>query len=577
MRVMATTDNPEPEAGLGGTKDTEKSAQSKAQRRIAGASGFLMVAVLLSRVLGLVREHVISTRFGQGIDTDIYTAAFTVPDLIFFLIAGGGLSAAIIPTFTQYMNEGRQREAWRVFKVVALYTIMVVGVLILLGEIFATALIHRTNPGFTSAEVARCAGLTRILLPAQICFFLGGLMMGILQTRNNMKGQAFGPLIYNMGIIIGGLFLTQLMPKGSEIAGLCWGSVAGALLGNLVLQWWLIRRMGGYWAPESLRDMLKEPGVKEGALQVWRMMLPIILGVALPQVSMLMNRYYASTLDKGTMSALNRGNQLMQVPLGVFGQAVSIAILPTLAAQFVKKDMAAIRRTANFGLRFILFLTVPCSLLMIVLAIPIVQLALQGGRYQTVDSVKTAHALSFYALGIMAWSAQALISRAFYSMKDTRTPVIVGTLVTFLVFLPLNPPLLAWMGYRGLALATSISATVNMFTLFFLLRRRLRGIEGGRLLASVLKIGFASAVMGAACRYLYMKTPNYRDVQAVLNAAARELPAPHLAHALPHAFQALLLCSAVGLGIYLAFALLLRMDEISPVRKIIRRLVVRRA
>jgi putative peptidoglycan lipid II flippase len=573
MRVMATTDNPEPE----GADASEKGAQNKAQRRIAGASGFLMVGVLLSRLLGLVRERVISTHFGQGIETDIYTAAFNVPDIIFFLIAGGGLSTAIIPTFTQYINEGRKKEAWQIFKVVALFTTMAVGGLILLGEIFAPMLVRHTNPGFTPEEVSRCVSLTRILLPAQICFFLGGLMMGILQTRNNMKGQVLGPLIYNLGIIFGGLVLTHFMPKGSEIAGLCWGAVGGAVLGNLALQWFMIRRSGGHWSEVPLRTLLREPGVKEGALQVWYMMLPIILSVALPQVSALMNRYYASYLEQGTMSALNRANQLMQVPLGVFGQAVSIAILPTLAAQFVKKDMNAIRRTTNFGLRFILFLTIPCSVLMIVLAVPIVQLALQGGRYHTADSVTAATALSYYSIGIMAWSAQALISRAFYSMKDTKTPMIVGTVVTFLIFIPLNPLLLSRLGYRGLALATSVSATINMFTLFFLLRRRLKGIEGGRLLASVLKIGVASAVMGGVCHWLYLKTSNYRDVLEAQKAAAESVTDFHTAHALPHAFQALLLCSAVGLAIYLAFALLLRMDEISPLRKILRRFVPRRA
>lgn len=574
---MATKENPEQDQEPGG-EDPDKGNSNNAQRRIAGASGFLMIAVLLSRVLGLVREHVISTRFGQGVETDIYTAAFTVPDLIFFLIAGGGLSTAIIPTFTQYMNEGRKKEAWRIFKVVALFTTYVIGALILIGELLAPMLVHRTSPGFTPDEVDRCVGLTRILLPAQICFFLGGLMMGVLQTRNDMRGQAYGPLIYNLGIIFGGIVLTHYMPKGNEIAGLCWGAVGGAVLGNLALQWWLVRRMGGKWSTTPLRELLQEPGVREGALQVWRMMLPILLGVALPQVSVLMNRYYASTLDKGTMSALNRANQLMQVPLGVFGQAVSIAILPTLAAQFVKKDMKAIRRTTNFGLRFILFLTVPCSVMMIVLAVPLVQLALQGGRYTTADSVTAATALCFYSIGIMAWSAQSLISRAFYSMKDTKTPVIVGTVVTFLIFVPLNPLFLKMgMGYRGLALATSISATINMFALFVLLRRRLRGILGGQLLASVAKIGIASAVMGLVSGYLYRHTPNYAEVQAVERALAQHLPAPTLPHVVLHALQALLLCSGAGLLIYLVFALLLRMDEISPVRKILRRFAGRRA
>ncbi len=408
------------------------------QKRMFGATIVIMLGVLLSRVLGLVRDSVIAHKFGQGYSTDIYNAAFTIPDVIFYLIAGGALSSAFIPVFTKYIERGEEREAWRLFSVVSIATTVVVGIFIIAGELLVYPLVKAFNPGWAGSpeRVVDTVALTRILLPAQICFFLGGLMMGALQVKRNNFGQAFGPAVYNLGIILGGIFLTRRF----GVAGLCWGAVAGAVLGNLLLQWVLVRRAGGKFYTSVFRRF-HHPG----ALQVWSLMWPILLGLALPQVCPIVNKLFASYLDNGAMSALMNSNRLMQVPLGVFGQACGIAIFPLLAQQAARKERAALRKTMSSGIRFILFLTVPSSVFIMVLALPIVQFLYQSGKFTSSDSHLTANILVAYTVGLFAWSAQAIVARGFYALEDSKTPVIIGTLVTVL-FVIANASVLHFSG-----------------------------------------------------------------------------------------------------------------------------------
>jgi putative peptidoglycan lipid II flippase len=526
---------------------------------MAGATIVIMLGVLLSRVLGLVRDSVIAHRFGQGYDTDVYNAAFTIPDVIFYLIAGGALSSAFIPVFTEYMERGEKREAWRLFSIVCITTALVVGLFIAAGELFVHPLVKAFNPGpaWGPQKLSDVVVLTRILLPAQVCFFLGGLMMGALQVLRNNMGQAFGPAVYNLGIILGGLFLTQRY----GVAGLCWGAVGGAILGNLVLQWVLVRRAGGYFTPSVFRRF-HHPG----AQQVWNLMWPILLGLALPQVCPIVNKWFATFLkDDGTMSALMNSNRLMQVPLGIFGQACGIAIFPLLAQQAVRGDRAALRMTLSSGLRFILFLIVPSSIYMIVLALPIVQFLYQAGKFTASDAHVTAAILVAYTIGLFAWSAQAVIARGFYALKDSRTPVIIGTLVTVL-FVIANAVVLrvvggaehSVMGACGLALVTSCAAILNTGVLFWLLRRRLGGIDGARLLAGVLKILVASTVFGIACR-------------ATLSFLERHpLNGGHASVKIVSA-ETLLLCAVAGVLAYAVMAFALRMEETKLVLKLLYR------
>src|ERR1051326_7933296 len=221
---MTSTMKPPPTAPPGDSDDGGRHGES--QRRILNASVLLMATVLISRLLGLVRDRVIAAQFGQGLETDFYNAAFTVPDLLTYLIAGGALSSAFIPVFTRYQEQGKTRDAWRIFSVVMVVTAVIVTALILLGEIFTSQLVHWTNPGWVGPKagyIAATVPLTRILLPTQFCFFTGGLMMGAMQTgdRGNFWGQSLGPIIYNLGIILGGAFLAA--PLGP--AGMCWGAL----------------------------------------------------------------------------------------------------------------------------------------------------------------------------------------------------------------------------------------------------------------------------------------------------------------------------------------------------------------
>lgn len=544
----------------------------------------MMLGILGSRVLGLVRESVIAHQFGQNRLTDVYNAAFTIPDLLFFLIAGGALSGAFIPVFTEYVATGREREAWRIFSVVATVMSLVVTAFIVLGELFAVPLVVLTNPGYVTIpshlhgfaafaaechvawqvylghlpmpdKVAQTVALTRIVMPAQICFFLGGLMMGSLQGKGNFWGQALGPVIYNAGIIFGGIFLTRSM----GIAGLCWGAVGGAVVGNLGLQWFLVRKTGGYFLPSSVKQYWRH----EGVVKVWKLMLPVILGLALPQVSTIIGRMFASTLGDGPQTALMNANKLMQVPLGVFAQATAIAIFPTMAAQAARKDINGLRHSVNYGIRSILFLTVPSSILMWVLALPFVQLVFQSGKFNTADALLCADVLRWYAVGIFAWSAHSVITRGFYALQDSRTPVIVGTIVT-LIFIPMNAPLKSWMNVSGLALATSIAATIHMVSLLALLRIRLRGLNGGRLLFSLGRILVASFLTAIVCRLVYQPF-------------AHHLESITLTHARLQASLVLTLCLTVSAIVYLALALAFKMEEVSILRPMLKRVLGRKA
>ncbi|MCS6775049.1 MAG: murein biosynthesis integral membrane protein MurJ [Chloroherpetonaceae bacterium] len=548
--------------------------QSGAHRRVAGATVLMMAGILLSRVLGLIRDRVIAHRFGQGIETDVYNAAFTVPDLLFFLIAGGALSSAFIPVFTEYIAHGQEREAWRIFSAVASVMLVVVGALVLLCELLAVPLVILTNPGYLAPlhtthpdlsflaltyqvsigalpmpeKVVQTVALTRVLLPAQLCFFLGGLMMGTQTARGLFAGQAFGPCIYNLGIILGGLLLAPRL----GVMGLCYGAVAGAFAGNLALQWYLVRRSGGYFVRGSLRRYLRHPGVR----RVGALMLPVLLGLALPQVSTIVGKMFASALGDGPQSALMNANRLMQVPLGIFAQAAAIAIFPTMATQAARKELGALRASVNFGIRSILFLTLPSSLMMWALALPIVQLLLQSGAFTSVDARLTADVLRWFAIGIFAWSAHAIIARGFYALQDTRTPVLVGTAIT-LIFVPLNWPLMRWMGVNGLALATSIAATLHMLVMLLLLRRRLGGLDDSALGRSIGRSTFLSCLVATVCYGIYTGLDALL-IERVPSVTGRS-------------GLVLLACLVVGSTLYLGMAIALRMEEARLLLRALRR------
>lgn len=512
--------------------------------RVARAAVMMMAAIFISRVLGQLRDTAIAAWFGQNAYTDVYRAAFSIPDLLFFLIAGGALSSSFVPVFTEYLTRGEEEEAWKVFSVVATFMTLVVTGFVLIGEMFARQLVPLVAPGFQPWQLDLTAALTRIVLPAQICFFLGGLMMATLYVRGHFLVPALGPIIYNLGIIVGGWLLGEHL----GVAGLSWGALVGAIMGNLLLQMAFLRRVGVRYR-FSLH--LRHPGV----VKVGKLVLPVILGLSLPQVFVLINRAFASLLPPGAVSALDNANKQMQAPLGIFAQAISIAVFPTLSAQAARGDMEAFRRTLLQGLRALWFLTVPISVLMMVLSTDIVSILLQYKKFTAYDTRITAEALVFYCIGLFAFSSQAILNRAFYAVQDTVTPVVIGTLTT-LVFVPLNWCLMAPLAHKGLALAGSIAAILHVLWMLYALRRKVQ-IPVGQLGLPFARLILASGVSGAAGYALRI------SLAALLHGAGIH---PKLVSLL-----AIVLVLLAGGGVYLLIARLLHAEEMDYALKALRR------
>ncbi len=393
---------------------------------IARATGLMMATVLLSRILGVARDAIISHYFGRGPQTDAYNAAFTVPDLLFYLLQSGALSSTIVPILTEFRQQGKDKAADKTVSTVASAIFVFIGLLICVMWINARPLTIWLNPGFDEARIALAVPLTRVLLPAQMFFFLGGLMMGVLYSRKQFLIPALGPVIYNSGIIVGGVFLRHWL----GIHGLVWGAIAGAFVGNFLIPFLAVRRLGVHLRPCF---ELTNPAV----MKVWRMLLPIGLGVSLPNIDQIVNKAFASYLGPGDTTAIMNAYRLMLLPIGVFAQAMALAVFPTLSLQAAEKNIPAMRRTMNQSLRNILFLTVPASALMFLLAEPIITLLLQSGKYTHADTLVTAAALRSLSLGIFAWSCQSLLTRGFYALQNSKIPVISGAIVS-VIFVLMN-------------------------------------------------------------------------------------------------------------------------------------------
>ena len=398
---------------------------------VARATGLMMATVLLSRVLGVARDAIISHYFGRGPQTDAYNAAFTVPDLLFYLLQSGALSSTVVPILTEYRQLGKEKAADKVVSIVASAIFVFIGLLICVMWINARALTIWLNPGFVADEgtlhrIALSVPLTRVLLPAQMFFFLGGLMMGVLYSRKQFLIPALGPVIYNAGIIFGGVVLRRWL----GIHGLVWGAIGGAFLGNFLMPYLAVSRLGVRIRPSF---DVRHPA----AMKVWRMLLPIGLGVSLPNIDQMVNKAFASYLGPGDTTAVMNGYRLMLLPIGVFAQAMALAVFPTLSGQAAEKNLPAMRRTMNQSLRNILFLTVPASALMFLLAEPVIRFLLQSGKYTHADTLVTASALRCLSLGIFAWSCQSLLTRGFYALQNSKVPVISGAIVSVL-FVAMN-------------------------------------------------------------------------------------------------------------------------------------------
>ncbi|GAB4476822.1 MAG: murein biosynthesis integral membrane protein MurJ [Anaerolineae bacterium] len=455
----------------------------------------MVIGFVLSRVLGLVRDAVIASIFGNGFEFDAYATALQPPDTLFFVVAGGALGSAFIPTFTAYLQKERAAEAWRMASAVITLIALVVAVLAALFALFARPIIvYVLAPDFPAEKQLLAASLMQIMMLSPVIFSISGLFMALLNSHQRFLLPALAPALYNLGIILGAIFLTPTM----GIYGLAWGVVGGALLHLLGQVPGLVGLRMRY--RPSLE--LAHPGVRE----VLRLMGPRVLGLAIVQINFWVNIRLASGMVEGSVGALRRAWVVLLLPQGIIAQSVANAVFPTFSIHFARGETEKLQSALGQVLRAVLFLSLPSTVGLVMLRLPIVQLLYERNAFTFEDSQATAWALLFYGLGLVAHSLVEIVTRAFYAMHDTRTPVLVGG-VAMALNVAFSLLLIQVMGepgslirgpFAGLALANTLATTLEAAALLILIRPRVGGLEERRLGLSLLRAGAASAVMGLA-------------------------------------------------------------------------------
>jgi putative peptidoglycan lipid II flippase len=448
---------------------------------------------MTSRILGVVREQVLAALFGAGNAMDAYNVAFRIPNLVRDLFAEGAMSAAFVPTFTKKLAADGKESAWRLGNYVINALILITGILVVVGIIFAEPLVtafaseYRQVPGKLELTVL----LTRLMLPFLTFVAVAAAVMGMLNSLHKFFIPALSPAMFNVATIVCAFSLVPLLPRFGwpPIAAIAIGTLVGGVA-QLALQWPLLRREGYSYRPTVKWN-------DEGLRRVLVLMGPGTIGVAATQVNVFVNTVLATSEGTGAVSWLNFAFRLMYLPIGLFGVSIATATLPAVSRHAAQEDKAAVRNTIADSMSLMLMLNVPATFGLLVLATPIVRLIFERGAFTPADTAATAAALQLYALGLLGYSVVRIASPAFYALGEARTPVKISV-ATVLVNAALNILLVRAMGYRGLALGTSIAALFNATLLLTLLHRHLAGLEGGRVLASMLKIVVASALMGAA-------------------------------------------------------------------------------
>lgn len=465
---------------------------TSANRQIARAAGVVMAGFVLSNLTGLVRQILVSNAFGTRAEIDAFNAAARVPDTLFVLVAGGALASAFIPAFTGLLERGDRGGAWELASSVMNIVSLVLAVVSALAAVFAPELVRGVlAPKFTPGQQALTVSLLRILLVSPVIFGVSGLVMGILNTHQHFLLPALAPTLHWVGWIVGVL---AFVPRWG-IHGLAWGAVLGAGL-HLAVQLPGLRGLpGARYVP---RLGLGSPAVR----QVARLMAPRMLGVAVVQLNFWINVILASGMPEGSLTAIGVAFAVMTMPQVVIAQAIAIAALPTFAAQVARGEVGAMRSSLAATLRGVLLLSVPAAVGLILLRFPVVAALFERGEFNARSTELVAWALLWYTAGLVSHSVVEIVSRAFYALHDTKTPVFVGAAAMGLNAV-LSVGLAAWFGrvgwmpHGGLALANTIATTLEMVALLWLMRKRLGGLEGRRVLLGLGQATLGSLVMGA--------------------------------------------------------------------------------
>jgi len=433
-------------------------------RQIAKAAGIIGAATFLSRVLGFVRDMVVARAFGASLMADAFYVAYRIPSLLRELFAEGSMSAAFVPVFTQTLTIQSRDEARELARAAFSLISVVVSMITVLGIVLAPPIVALIAPGFADdpRKAALTTDLTRIMFPYLLWISLAALAMGVLNSLRAFAAPALSPALFNLSIIATVFILAPRLDE--PVLAVAWGVCLGGLA-QLLVQIPGLRRFGmqfGWlWRPSH-------PGLRRMGL----LLLPTLAGLSVSQVNIFINTLLASYLAQGSVTYLYYAMRLVQFPLGVFGVALSTALLPTLSSHAARGDADALRQTVAFGLRLILFITIPAMVGLIALRTPLVHVLFEHGRFLAPDTVGTANAVLCYTVGLWAFAGVRVVVPIFYARQETAIPVIAAVLAV-----GLNIGLsLAFMGplqHGGLALATALASVFNFGVLLTVLHRRI--------------------------------------------------------------------------------------------------------
>lgn len=495
--------------------DSSVQPARSATRQIARAAGTVMAAFLITQAIGLLRGILIYRVFGTSADLDSFNAANRVTELLYNLMAGGALGSAFIPTFTGLLARDQRAQAWKLASAVANLLLLILTLVAALAAVFAPQVVryglYVLSPGQAPGQETLTVGLLRVMLPTVVIFGLSGLVMGVLNAHQRFWLPAIAPAMYSLGQILGVL----LLPQEMGISRLAWGALIGSLLHLLVQLPDLLRQRGQY-IPTLGRGM---PEVRE----VLRLMGPRVLGVAVVQLNFIVNTIIALSLPEGSVSAISLAFTWMLMPQVAIAQSVAVAAMPTFSAQAALGKLGELRDSLVGSLRGVLLLALPAAVGLILLRVPLIRLLYEGGSFTARSTEMVAWALLWYALGLVGHSVLEVIVRAFYALRDTRTPVLVGVAamslnVAFSFLFARLFTAWGWMPHGGLALANSLATFLEMSALLVLLRRRLSGLGGGVLLA-LLQGALGSLGMGLVLAGWLALTPAVPDVLRLAGGA----------------------------------------------------------
>ncbi|NMB48784.1 murein biosynthesis integral membrane protein MurJ [Candidatus Kuenenbacteria bacterium] len=551
-----------------------KNIFKKLKGTTTGSAIVIAIFSILSKIMGLFRDRLLASKFGAGDVLDAYYAAFKLPDLIFNTLVLGALSAAFIPVFMEFKSRHDQdkqknkngrlplEQAEDEIAVVAVPITPKVSaingdnlnhwdlsaaiiniitiVFLLVGAIvwfWAPAFVALIAPGFNGEKLDLAIGMTKIMLLSILFFGISNVFSGILQSLKKFTIFSLAPLMYNLGIIVGIVFLVDIFGP----VGLAYGVVLGAFL-HLLIQWPAAVRSGFHWRAILA---LKNKAVR----QIGRLMLPRTVGLAGNQLSQVITTIIASGLISGSLAIFNLAANLSSVPISIFAISLAIASFPVLSEKYISQNKAGFIEQVSVNVRRILFLMIPISVFLIAFRAQIVRLVLGAGSFDWEDTILTAEALGYFAISLFAQGLIPLLTRAFYALQNTKTPVIIS-LLAVVINISAAFTLAPTMGVAGLALAFSLSSIVNLIFLVVILKCRLGDLDEKKILFSTLKISVAS-LGGLVCIQLAKYVLGSAvDMQTFVGVLIQFLGA-----------------GAVGVLVYLLVSLMLGSEEINDWKK----------